>query len=83
MGDAEDDVAAREPNGEADEGEEIAELVEQVEREGEEANSVVDDDSSDEEDTYPVLRNWSNYDYFALQVNVEENVPWEYRENEV
>lgn len=54
-----------------------------MEREGEEANSAVDVDSSDEEDTYPVLRNWSNYDYFALQVNVGENVPWEYRENEV
>ena len=59
-GDAKDDVAAREPNGEADEGEEIAELIEQVEREVEEANDAMDDDSSDEKDAYPIPRNWSN-----------------------
>ena len=51
--------------------------------EGEEANGVVDDDSSDEEDAYPVPSNWSNYDHSTLQINVGENIPWEYRENEV
>ena len=56
-GDGENDVVAREPNGEADEGEEIPELVEQVEMEEEEANGAVDDDSSDEKDAYPVPRN--------------------------
>jgi len=49
--------------------------------EGEEVNGVVDDDSSDEEDTNPVPRNWSNYDHSALQVNVGKNVSWKYREN--
>ncbi|KAK8445008.1 hypothetical protein SEVIR_9G242955v4 [Setaria viridis] len=49
-GDAEDEDAIREPNGEADEGEYIPRLVEQVEREGEEANGAMDDDSSDEDD---------------------------------
>nr|XP_034604579.1 uncharacterized protein LOC117864555 [Setaria viridis] len=68
-GDAEHDVASQEPTGEADEGKEIPELVEQIEMEGEEANGAVDEDSSDEEDDYPV--------------NVGENIHWEYRKNEV
>nr|TKV93231.1 LOW QUALITY PROTEIN: hypothetical protein SEVIR_9G212900v2 [Setaria viridis] len=52
-GDAEDDVATREPNGEADEGEDIPELVEHVEREGEKANGAMDDDSSDDTSAWP------------------------------
>lgn len=51
--------------------------------EGEEVNGVVDDGLSDEEDADPVPRNWSNYNHSALQVNVGENIPWEYKENEV
>ena len=57
LGEEEDDDVPREPTGEADEGEHIPELVEQVEREGQEQFDAMEDDSSDEEDVDPIPRN--------------------------
>ena len=79
--------AAHEPRqatSQADEGENIPEIVEEFHREGEQQHNAMDDDSSDDDDDdYHVPHNWSGYDFSKLSVNEGEAVPWEYRQNEV
>lgn len=75
---------AREARGVLDEGEEIPWLVDQIDMEDEEHNSPADDEgSSDEEDACPLPQGWSSYDHSRLAMNPGENVPWEYKANEV
>ena len=82
--------AAHEPRqatGQADEGENIPEIVEEFQREGEEQHNAMNDDSSDDDDDddedYHVPHNWSGYEFSKLSVNEGEAVSWEYRQNEV
>ncbi|KAG2595148.1 hypothetical protein PVAP13_5KG429380, partial [Panicum virgatum] len=81
---SEDIETMHEPHeeGQADEGENIPEIVEESQREGEQQHNAMNDDSSDDDD-YQVPHNWSGYDFSKLSVNEGEAVPWEYRQNEV
>ena len=70
-----------EPTGEADEGEAIPGLIEQMEREDEEANGVEDGDCDNDNDDdaaveHMVLGCWSNYDNSQFVVNESESVRW-------
>ncbi|KAG2572282.1 hypothetical protein PVAP13_7KG148755, partial [Panicum virgatum] len=76
--------AAHEPRqatGQADEGENIPEIVEEFQREA--MNDDSSDDDDDNDDDYHVPHNWSGYYFSKLSVNKGEAVPWEYRQNEV
>ena len=73
----------RQATGQADEGENIPEIVEEFQREGEQQQNAMNDDSSDDDDDYHVPHNWSGYDFSKLSVNEGEAVPCEYRQNEV
>ena len=68
-------------------GENIPEIVEEFQREGEQQHNAMNDDSSDDDDDddddYHVSHNWSGYDFSKLSVNEGEAVPWEYMQNEV
>ena len=55
----------RQATGEVDEGEHIPEIVEEFQREGEQHNHAMDDDSSD--DDYHVPQNWSGYHFFKIK----------------
>ena len=70
----------RQATGQADEGENIPEIVEEFQREGEQQHNAMNDDSSDDDDDddYHVPHNWSGYDFSKLSVNEGEAVPWEY-----
>ena len=77
-----------EPTGEADEGEAIPSLIEQMEREDEEGNGVEDGDCDDDNDDDDAVEHmvpgcWSNYDHSQFVVNEGESVRWEYNVNEV
>ena len=70
---------SRQATGQADEGENIPEIVEEFQREGEQHHNVMNDDSSnddDDGDDYHVPHNWSGYDFSKLSVNEGEVVPW-------
>ncbi|KAG2617447.1 hypothetical protein PVAP13_3NG181079, partial [Panicum virgatum] len=71
----------RQATGEADEGEHIPEIVEEFQREDEQQNHAMNDDSSYDDDDVP--QNWSRYDFSKLSVNKGEAVSWEYKKNEV
>lgn len=70
------------PRGEADEGEVIPQIVEQMEQEDRDFHQA-HDEASDDEDDVPVPAEWksSNFDNLAISEGV--SIPWEYRENEV
>jgi hypothetical protein len=44
---------------------------------------ALEEDSSDDDDDDDVPLHWRNYDFSGCIVNISENVPWEYTENEV
>ncbi|KAG2584290.1 hypothetical protein PVAP13_6KG291406 [Panicum virgatum] len=72
--------------GQANEEENIPEIVEEFQRESEQQHNAMNDVSSDDDDDddyYHVPHNWSGYDFSKLSVNEGEAVPWEYRQNEV
>ena len=68
-------------SGMADEGEMIEGLVNHMEREDEENEEDVDDESSDE-DT-PMPSELTNQDFSRLVISEGYHVSWEYKENEV
>jgi hypothetical protein len=55
-----------EPMGEVDEGEHIPEILEQLQREDEEHERAMDEDSSDDEDGEEVPKNWETYKFSQL-----------------
>ena len=64
-----------EPIGEADEGERIDHLVEEMRMEDLEHENLAETDSSDEEDTVPVPAEWNNMDFANLAVTEGYSVP--------
>ena len=77
-------TAPIEPTGEADEGERIPEIVEQMEQEDREhINALDEDNSSDDEDGDHVPAQWKSYDYSNLTVSEGAPVSWEFSENEI
>nr|ABA94023.1 transposon protein, putative, Mutator sub-class [Oryza sativa Japonica Group] len=70
------------PGGVADEGETVAAIVDEMEREDSDNKRVEEGDSSDEEtDINPA--EWASQDFSGLIVSEEDSVRWEYKENEV
>lgn len=63
--------------------EENPELLRQYERVFEEDERALKENSSDDEYDEHVPRDWQNYNFSQLTINAGENVPWEYKENEV
>ena len=78
-----DDELPFEGAGEIDEGEENPEVLRQYNREAEDDERALEEDSSDDEDDVHVPAHWQSYDFSQLTVNPGQDVPWEYRENEV
>ena len=72
-----------EPRGEADEGERIEQVVQQMMTDDMEHHDLPETDSSDEEDAVPVPAEWSNPNFGNMVVSEGYSVPWEYHENEV
>lgn len=72
-----------EPMGEADEGERIEYLVDEMRVEDVEQQNVPETDSSDEEDGVPVSAEWNNRNFRNVTISEGYSVPWEYHENEV
>jgi hypothetical protein len=70
-------------SGEIDEGEENEEVLRQYEMKVEDEELGLEEDSLYDEDEPVVPRDWQSYNLSQLTVNPGENVPWEYRENEV
>jgi hypothetical protein len=72
-----------EATGEVDEGEVNPEIVKHFERENEDHNNAMDDDSSGDEEEHPIPHDWSSYDFSNLSMHEQEAILWEYWENEV
>jgi hypothetical protein len=69
-----------------DEGEHNSKVLSQYEMEIEGDERALEEDSTNDEDDghdEHVPRDWQNYDFSRLTINVGENVSWECRENEV
>jgi hypothetical protein len=49
----------------------------------EEDERALKENSLDDEYDEHVPRDWQNYNFSQLTINAGENVPWEYKENEV
>lgn len=79
----EDTIIRNEPNGEADEGERMEHIVEEMRREDLEHHDLSETDSSDEEDGVAVPAEWNDRRFEKLQINEGYSEPWEYHENEV
>ena len=72
--------------GVIDEGVDNPEVLRQYEREFEDDERALEEECSadeDEEHDEHVPRDWQNFDFSQFSVNDGENVPCEYRENEV
>ena len=74
-GDEEDDETHNKTAGVVDEGEQNPEVLRQYEREVENDERALEEDSSDDEDDEHVPRDWQNYDFSQLTVNAGEHVP--------
>lgn len=72
-----------EPAGVADEGEIIPAIVDEMAREDTDNERAEDDDPSDDEDNTVNPAEWASKDYSGLVISEEDNVRWEYKENEV
>ena len=75
-------LTQRQPMGEADEGELIPEIVEQMDRDDREFIEGLEDDLDDEGND-PIPAQWKNFDFTNLVVSEAESVPWEFRTDEV
>jgi len=76
------------PSGQAEEGELLPVIVEQIELEDHETEDLPDEDSSDEEidvsgSAVPVPAEWNNWNSEEFVARERYNVPWELHENVV
>lgn len=65
----EENIISNEPNGEADEGEHIEHIVEEMRRENFEHQALPETDSSDEEDGVYVPAEWNIMNFENLAIN--------------
>jgi hypothetical protein len=72
-----------EPTGEADEGERIPSLIEQMQQDDLQADESLEYGISDDEDDASVPADWNNPNFNNLVVNEGNQVAWEYTQNEV
>src|SRR6266511_952872 len=76
-------VIQTEPQGQADEGERISSIVEQMQIEDEEAEQIEEPGDSSDEEGEQVPAEWSEQGLGNYMIHDARGPEWEYRENEV
>ena len=71
------------PTGQADEGEHIEHIVEEMAMEDMENENISETDSSEDENEIPVPLEWKSNSFKNLMINEGNSVPWEYHDNEL